>query len=385
MSLPISRIVNIGIQSAQSGLGAYNVNNVAIADRETPISGWSGTTTGYGVYADSASVLADWGSDSEAYAQAVAIFQQEPNILSGGGSLIIYSQSGGQTLTQAIQALMPKIFFGGFHWAGYSPVNSEIEAAVATCQGLNILCFCASYLLADIAGGGLFSVLSAADESSARMFLYTVGASYAAAREAMAAAIGRGMSVDFSGSNTTLNMQMKDLSGVSPDPAITGTVADTCATLGVDYYTSFGSSGPGLSKYVSNGGPNGYFFDAAYNLMWFFFAQQVAIFNVIATSGTKIPQTEPGVAQLRNAAIGVCAQAVINGYLAPGQWNSSDTFGDPTVFRRNILQTGYYVYTAPVNSQSQADRLARKAPLMQIAGKSAGGINDANVLVSINA
>ena len=385
MSLPISLVVNVGIQSAQSGLGAYNINNVAIADKENPLSGWSGTTTGYGVYANSAAVLADWGSGSEAYAQAVAIFEQQPNILSGGGSLIIYSQSSGQTLTQAIQALMPLIFFGGFHWAGYNPSNSEIEAAVATCQGLNIMCFCASYLTSDLTGSGLFANLSASNQSSGRLFLYTLGGSYAAARLAMAAAIGRGMSVDFSGSNTTLNMQMKDLAGVSPDTGITQTIASTCATLGVDFYTSIGSSGPGLSKYFSNGGPNGFYFDAVYNLIWFYFAQQVAIFNVIATAGTKVPQTEAGVAQLRNAAISVCAQAVTNGYLAPGTWTATDTFGNPTVFRQNILTTGFYVYTAPVASQSAADRLARKAPTMQIAGKSAGAIDSANVLISINA
>ncbi len=383
MSLPISLVVTVGIESPQSGLGNYNVNNVAILDRETPISSppWSGTATGYGVYNTAAGVLADWGANSEAYAQAVAIFSQTPNILSGGGSLIIYAQSGGQTLTQAIQALAPKIFFGAVHWAGYEPNNSEIEAAVATCQALNIMCFCASYLASDTTGGGLFAVLSAADESSARMFLYTQGGTYATARIAMAAAIGRGMSVDFGGSNTTLNMWMKDLAGVTPDAGITETLFSTCKTLGVDVYTSIG----GLSKYFSNGGPNGYYFDRVYNLEWFYFALQVAVFNVIATAGTKVPQTEPGVALLRNAAIGVCAQAVTNGYLAPGTWNATDTFGNPVIFKDNILQAGYYVYTAPIATQSQADRAARKAPTMQVAGKEAGAIDTANILISIEA
>lgn len=381
MSLPISLVVTVGVESPQSGLGNYNINNVAILDRETPVGGWSGTGTGYGVYNTAAGVLADWGADSEAYDQAVAIFSQAPNILSGGGVLIIYAQSGGQTLSQAIAALKPLIFFGGVHWAGYNPNNSEIEAAVAACQALHILCFCASYLSSDTTGGGLFAVLSAADESSARMFLYTLGGSYATARVAMAAAIGRGMSVDFNGSNTTLNMWMKDLAGVSPDTGITETLFATCKTLGVDVFASIG----GLSKYFSNGGPNGYFFDSVYNLEWFYFAIQVAVFNVIATAGTKVPQTEPGVALLRNAAIGICAQAVVNGYLAPGTWNATDTFGNPDIFKANILQTGYYVYTAPVSSQSQADRVARKAPTMQVAGKEAGAIDTANVLITIEA
>jgi hypothetical protein len=380
MSLPITNVVDISISSPQSGLGAYNINNVAILDRETPLSGWSGTTTGYGVYANTGEVLTDWGSGSEAYAQAVAIFEQRPNILSGGGALIIYALGSGQTLTQGIQALQPLIFFGGVHWAGYSPTNSEIEAAVATCQALNILCFCASYQTTDLTSPGLFYTLSASNQSSARMFLYTLGSTYAAARAAMAAAIGRGMSTDFTGSNTTISMQMKDLAGVLPDPNITETIYNTCQTLGVDVFTSV----QGLSKYWSNGGPNGYFFDAVYNLEWLVFALQVALFNVIAETSTKIPQTERGIAMLRNAAIGVLKQGVINGYLAPGTWTATDTFGDPVTFENNILQNGYYVYTAPLSQQSAPARLARQAPLMQIAVKSAGAVHSTSAVLYIN-
>lgn len=380
MSLPITNVVNISISSPQAGLGAYRINNVAILNRETPLGGWSGTATGYGVYKDTLTVLADWGSGSEAYAQAVAIFDQRPNILSGDGNLIIYAQSGGQTLTQAIQALQPLIFFGGVHWAGYDPVDAEIEAAVATCQPLNIMCFVATYKTTDLNTPNLLFTLSASNQSSARMFLYTLGGTYAAARLAMAAAIGRGMSTDFTGSNTTISMQMKDLAGVLPDPNLTQTLYNTCGTLGVDVFTAV----QGLPKYWSNGGPSGNFFDAVYNLEWLIFALQVQIFNVIAETSTKIPQTEAGIAQLRNAAIQVLKQAVINGYLAPGTWTATDTFGDPSTFVNNIKQNGYYVYTAPLSQQLAVDRLARKAPLMQIAIKEAGSVHSSNVLVFIN-
>ena len=381
MSLPISNIVQISLSNPQAGLGAYAINQVAILDRETPLGGWTGATTGYGVYRTASQVALDWGIGSEAYAQAVAIFSQTPNILSGDGQLIIFALGSTQTLTQGILALQPLIFFGAVHWAGYSPVNSEIEAAVATCQGLNIMCFCASYLLSDLSGSGLFNTLSASNQSSARMFLYTLGGTYLAARTALAAAIGRGMSTDFTGSNTTLTMQMKDLVGVLPDPGITQTTYNTCQTLGVDVFTSV----QGLAKYWSNGGPNGYFFDNVYNLEWLVFALQVALFNVIAETSTKIPQTEAGIALLRSAAISVLQQAVTNGYLAPGTWTSPDTFGNPVVFKNNILQLGFYVYTAPLSQQSAADRAARKAPLMQIAGKEAGAVQSVNVLLEINA
>ena len=64
-------------------------------------------------------------------------------------------------------------------------------------------------------------------------------------------------------------------------------------------------------------------------------------------------------------------------------WNDEIPFGDPKTFEQNIAQAGFYVYTSPVSAQSQADRAARKAPPMQIAGKLAGAVHTANVVVNI--
>jgi hypothetical protein len=77
-------------------------------------------------------------------------------------------------------------------------------------------------------------------------------------------------------------------------------------------------------------------------------------------------------------------QFVANGELAPGQWNSSQTFGDPLTFIKNIQQVGYYIFSTPVALQSSSDRNARKAPLVQIAAKRAGAIHSSTVLVVVN-
>jgi len=42
------------------------------------------------------------------------------------------------------------------------------------------------------------------------------------------------------------------------------------------------------------------------------------------------------------------------------------------------------VYAAPVESQSQADREARKAPVIQIAVKLAGAVHFVDVIVNVN-
>jgi hypothetical protein len=89
-------------------------------------------------------------------------------------------------------------------------------------------------------------------------------------------------------------------------------------------------------------------------------------------------------AVLRDAYIGVLKEAVLNGYVAPGVWNSPELFGVPADLRRNIGDSGYYLYSLPVSQQSQSDRAARKAPLIQIAIKLAGAIHSSSVVVSIN-
>ena len=127
------------------------------------------------------------------------------------------------------------------------------------------------------------------------------------------------------------------------------------------------------------------FFDRVYNLLWFNGALQVAGFNYLAQTNTKIPQTEAGMDGLKGAYRNVCEQAVTNGYLAPGTWTSSTLFGVPADLIANVAQRGYYIYSVPLSQQSQTNRAARQASLCQIAAKEAGAIQSSNIIVNINA
>lgn len=84
--IPISYFVDISVAGTPSGLGEFNVNNIALFTSETPVSVDFDT---YGVYSSASAVATDFGSNSEAYAQAVKVFSQTPNILAGGGRLIV--------------------------------------------------------------------------------------------------------------------------------------------------------------------------------------------------------------------------------------------------------------------------------------------------------
>jgi hypothetical protein len=372
--LPITNIVNISVSTPPVGLADYQINNLAIFTKETRVD--SSDVFTYRAYASPADVAADWGTASEVYQQAVLVFSQSPNILQGNGQLLVFPMANATLLVDAILAGQALAFFGGILWAGYAPNNAEIIAAAETCQALKKLLFVSGNLVASLNTGGLFEQIHSANLTQARMFIYTTGATEA--RVNIAAAASRLMCTNFEGSNTCSSMQMKDIVGVTADPGISQTVLNLCETIGVDFCGNFKN----LPKFFSTGGND--YSDNVYNTMWLAFALEVAGFNAIATTSTKIPQTEPGMNILKGAYIDVLNQGVRNGFLAPGSWTSPELFGNPEDLRANVAQQGWYIYSQPVTQQRQVEREARHAPLIQIAVKFAGAVHDSDVIVFIN-
>lgn len=380
--IDLTNFVSVSVSSPATGLAQYQRNNLALFTKEVPVNG-AITQAAPGVYASATQVGTDWGITSEAYAMAVLIFSQSPNILDGSGLLIIYPMAGGDTLSGAIAALFPALFFGGAIWGGYAPNDAEVLAAVATCETNRIELGVSSYLTSTLTPvTGLFAEIQANSQRHGRCLLYTQGASAGNARKFAAAYMGRALSVDFGGTNTTSSMHGKTLVGLAPDTGITQAILNSCITIGADTYPSVGGGGQYVGKVFSTGGND--YFDNVYNLDWLVSAVQVAGFNAITGVSTKIPQTEKGMNQLKSAYNVVLQQALANGYIAPGSWNSPELFGSPQDLLRCILNTGYYMYSQPVNQQAQSNRLARKAPPVQIAIKLAGAIHSSNVIVSVN-
>lgn len=371
-SLPVANIVQISVANPPAGLADYKVNNLLYATKETPIASLGDFT----VYLTPTQVGADWGLSSETYQAALNVFAQSPNILAGGGAFIVAGMGGGDTLTTIFNKISPQIFFGGMLFGGYQPDASEVAAAATVFQAAGVLLFVSSNDTGVLSPGGIFYVAQAAGQRYVRCLLYTVNALQA--RLFAAAYASLGMSTNWDGSATAATQQMKDLANVLPDPGITQTILNTCETVGADIYANFGP----LPKLFSTGG-NG-FFDEVWGTLWLRSALQVAGFNAIATTPTKIPQTEPGIALLRNAYTAALERGVVNGFIAPGTWNSPVLFGNPQTLRQSVANLGYYVYSVPVAQQSQTARAARQAPAISIAVKLAGAVHSSAVIVYIN-
>lgn len=477
MQLALTNVINISVSTAQTGIGEYNVNNLALFTNDVPANSFG--TNGYQIYLDPLQVATDFGTASETYAMANSVFSQQPNILAGGGYLavipylpatesvtfdrtptsgsfgLVYSggtaifafNSPASTVQGSLRATFAALSqvtvsgsinvvgglqfsFYGFYgtpaaftispnslmlsgsatavtatitqsgetlaaaitrtaglvqYFGIMDTNSmeqhgsaDVLAAAAAIQPLNKIGFFVSGSSANLGSNGIINAVTQADFTQTRC-LYFGDPSVSDQLGMMSAYAGRALSTNFDGSNTTETMHLKDLVGVDPDPTMTQTLLNQAQAVGADCYVSL----QGVAKVFTSGENS--FFDQVYNLQWFIGALQVSGFNYLAESSTKIPQTEQGMNGLKGAYRAVCQQAVTNQYLAPGQWNSSTTFGNQIDFLSNITDQGYYIYSQPVSQQSQAARAAGQAPLVQIAVKQAGAIQESSVIVYVNA
>ena len=282
------------------------------------------------------------------------------------------ANASGQTLAEAVAAAQQQVYFGGVLTTQYCD-NATVQANAAAIQALDCDYFEAitsmkniAVLGADIKSAELGKTRSLAMSNSEREAKIAI-ATYATIAK----------SVNWDGSNTANTMNLKTLTGCLPDNGLSDTYVLSAQTNGVDIYANTG----GLSVVYSNDN-NGYTDDIEFQL-WLKKAIEVAGFNYLRQTNTKVPQTESGMNGLKNAYEQVCVQGVTNGAIAPNTWNGVIPFGDPETFQQNIQQKGYYIYSAPISQQSQTDREARKAPVVQIAVKTSGAIHFSEVIINI--
>lgn len=107
---------------------------------------------------------------------------------------------------------------------------------------------------------------------------------------------------------------------------------------------------------------------------------QLNVMDLLYTNPA-IPQTNAGLARILATVEQACQESVKIGFIAPGQWNGSEILNLNT---GDYLANGYLVQSESFESQSQADREARKAPFVYVALKLAGAIQSVVVQLDVN-
>lgn len=194
---------------------------------------------------------------------------------------------------------------------------------------------------------------------------------------AVCSLLGRALTVDYTGNNTTITLMFKQEPGIVPEN-LNATQANALQAFKCNAFVEYANN----TAIIQNGVCcSGEFIDTITGTDAWAVDLQTDLYNVLYTSTTKIPQTDDGMHLLKTQCDRTCERYVNNGLLAPGVWNAG---GFGILKQGDFLPAGYYTYAPPVASQSVSDRAARKSVSFQIAGKLAGAVHSVQVNVSVN-
>ncbi|WP_414148257.1 DUF3383 family protein [Erwinia sp. BNK-24-b] len=377
--LPLSGIVNVDIIMSPAATAGRNFGAMLIMGTSTVIP----LTERLRLYTSAADIGTDFGLDSAEYQAASLYFSQSPQpqqLYIGRWAKTLASGEEGktETLAEAVNAALEYASWYGLAVATAADdvvsdedilaVAAAIEAAgqsrvfaVTTASEATLSATSTTDLAARLKAAGY-----------ARTFVqYSTHSRFAAV-----SAFARAFTVNFSGSNTTLTLKFKTEPGVTYE-TLSASQAAVLESKRANAYVLFANDSAILQQGVM---ANGDFFDERHGLDWLQNYVQTNLYNLLYTSTSKIPQTEAGITRLLSNVEASMDQAVTNGLIAPGVWNGG-AIGQ--LAAGDTLTKGYYAYAQPLAQQAQADREARKAPLIQVACKLAGAVHYADVQINV--
>jgi len=375
--LPVSNVVKVDVIMSPKAATGRNFGALLILGSSAVIP----LTERIRLYSSAADIATDFGIASEEYKAASVFFSQSPapsQVYVGRWAKTLASGEEGkvETLLEAVNAVLQYNSWYGLGIADSEAVSDadvlSVAAAIEAASASRILAVTtqdSETLLAS-------STTDLAAKLKAGKFSRTFVQYSSSSKYAALSAFGRAFTVNFNGNNTTITLKFKQ------EPTITYEALNTAQAQALEgknanVFVYYANDTAILEQGVM---ANGDFFDERHGLDWLQNYVQTNLFNLLYTSTTKIPQTEAGITRLLTNVEQSMDQSVSNGLVAPGIWNGAPlgqiNLGD-------TLTKGYYVYAAPLASQAQTDREARKAPLIQVACKLAGAVHFADVQINV--
>ncbi|WP_210502206.1 DUF3383 family protein [Pantoea ananatis] len=375
--LPVSNVASVDIIMSPRAAAGRNFGSLLILGSATIIP----LTERIRLYTSAASIGTDFGTSSEEYLAAVAYFSQSPTpskVYVGRWAKTLAAAEVGkvETLLDGVNACL-----GFTNWYGLGvtydadrkdddllPVCAAIESSSLS-RILAVTTKNTDALLTTV-NTDIASKVKAAKYS--RTFVqYSSTSNYGAI-----SAFGRAFTVDFNGFGTTITLKFKQEPGITYE-SLTPPQAAALDAKNCNVYVYYANDTAILQQGVMG---NGDFFDERHGLDWLQNYVQTNLFNLLYTSGTKVPQTDAGNTRIMANVEASMDQAVDNGLIAPGVWNGGQI---GQLSPGDTLTKGYYVYMAAISSQAQADREARKSVPVQVACKLAGAIHYASVQINV--
>ncbi|EGA6505638.1 DUF3383 domain-containing protein [Salmonella enterica] len=375
--LPVSNVVNVDVIIGPRAATGRNFGSLLILGTSTVIP----VKERLRLYSSKEDIGSDFGVDSPEYEAATVYFSQSPRpkeVYVGRWAKTLATGEAGaaEKLMDAVNAVM-----GYTNWYGLGIADKEdiadddwlkVAAAVEASGVSRILAITTS----DPATMNATSTTDLAYKLKAAKYGRTFVQYSSSSKYAALSAFGRAFTVNFNGSNTTITLKFKQEPGITYETLTTDQAAALDAR-NCNVFVYYQNDTAILQQGVMSSGD---FFDERHGLDWLQNYVQTNLYNLLYTSTTKIPQTDAGVTRLLSNVEQSMDQSVTNGLVAAGVWN-----GGPIgqLDSGDTLTKGYYVYAQPISEQAQADREARKAPVIQVACKLAGAVHFADVQVNV--
>ncbi|EAA1659222.1 DUF3383 domain-containing protein [Salmonella enterica subsp. enterica serovar Newport] len=375
--LPVSNVVNVDVIIGPRAATGRNFGSLLILGTSTVIP----VKERLRLYSSKEDIGSDFGVDSPEYEAATVYFSQSPRpkeVYVGRWAKALATGEAGaaEKLMDAVNAVM-----GYTNWYGLGIADKEdiadddwlkVAAAVEASGVSRILAITTSDpATVDATSTGDLAYKLKAAKYGRTFVQYSSSSKYAAL-----SAFGRAFTVNFNGSNTTITLKFKQEPGSTYETLTTNQAAALDAK-NCNVFVYYQNDTAILQQGVMSSGD---FFDERHGLDWLQNYVQTNLYNLLYTSTTKIPQTDAGVTRLLSSVEQSMDQSVTNGLVAAGVWN-----GGPIgqLDSGDTLTKGYYVYAQPLSEQAQADREARKAPVIQVACKLAGAVHFADVQINV--
>jgi hypothetical protein len=196
---------------------------------------------------------------------------------------------------------------------------------------------------------------------------------------AIVSAAARILTVDYTANSSAITLNLKQQPGVAPEK-LNQTQYNTLIAKNCNVLVTRGRAAnivfqPGTTCTTNQ------FIDTIIGVDNLAIDIQLAIFDELDTTPTKVAQTDAGMHQLITAAEKVCIQYVADGLLAPGTWTQA---GFGALNEGDFMEKGYYIFAPPIANQLPAPRAARIAVPIQIAVKLAGAIQQVAATIFVN-
>ncbi len=203
--------------------------------------------------------------------------------------------------------------------------------------------------------------------------------------EVAGAYLGKLFGIDFSGYASDTTMNGKRLEGISPSTEYSSIPADSLKLkqqahkVGIDTYEAVN----GVDPRIQSMGIGGIYADTKRNMQYMKRQLEYALYLVLTSTPTKIPQTPDGMSVFYTAV----EQQMVNfrnaGFIAGGlKWSGQRPFPVAN-FEDQYLQSGYVIYIENIADQSKADRQDRKASKIHIVAQLSGAIHMLQINLSV--